>query len=286
MSAGDQKALKGESKEQSASGDVSDNGTTLGITSKRAKAIKGKPALIMEINGKETDLWATVLPGIRHTDLESALKRSTTDDTYDMTAFIRAIEYQGFDRLFYIRHALTLMSVSVFARFAIIGAIRGSNFKKITDSCENMPNDLVTAFTNCGFVKTPKKRTDLTILRNTSSIPHWCAYWNNKAKIEKKLPSSGCDAAIQFPGAASLPMSREVRMQHLTFCSEFSSMLPGGVFNLNIYLTAMKNAIPIEDIPNEVLQILKVSSMSESHKLSDEEVAPYSKALIPLRANR
>lgn len=265
------------------SGGSGDEGTMLGLGSGGAKPIMGKPSLTMMVNNKETDLWNTVLVGAAVKQIEQILSRSKADSAYDMTAFIRGVEYQGFDRLFYIKHALTKMSVSVFARFAIIGAIRGSNFTKICDSCETMPGDLISGFTSCGFVKTPKRRTDLTILRNTASIPHWCAYWNIKAVIVKKIPTNDCDSALQFPGAASLPMSRTVRMNHLRFCSEFSQLLPGGRFNLNIYLTAMKNSIPVTDIPAEVLSILEVSAGSESYSLRDDDMAPYSQAMVRAR---
>jgi len=216
------------------------------------------------------DLWNEI-SNLDNDKLEAVMKIASTEEDYELTSFIRAIEYQGFDRLFYIKIALSKMSVSIFCRFAILGAIRGSNFTRIVESCEQMPPDMVSAFTSCGFVKTPKKRDHITILRNTASIPHWCVYYMNKANIAKKL-NADCPAALQFPGAASLPMSRTVRMQHIAFCQAFSSLLPGGKFRLSIYITAMSNLIPVSDIPQSVLTILSVSSNSESHRLTDEEL--------------
>jgi hypothetical protein len=277
------KAQDGESKPQATSGKEADNGTVLGFSRGGPKPIPGKPALVLMIKGKEVDTWNTIMTGFEAKELEGILSRAKTDNAYDMTQFIRMIEYQGFDRLFYIKHALTKMTISVFARFAIIGAIRGSNFQKITDSCEMMPQDLISAFTTNGFVKTPKKRTDITILRNTASIPHWCVYWSQKAGIAKKIPTEACPSELQFPGAASLPMSRSRRMQHLKFCAEFSQLLPGGQFNLNIYLTAMKNSIPISDIPNEVLTVLEVGATSENHLLKEDDMTPYSRAMVRTR---
>jgi hypothetical protein len=224
------------------------------------------------------DFWWDVVK-FDSNKMEAVLKLATSDSTYDLTGFIRGIEYQGFDRLFFIAHALSMMSVSLFCRFAVLGAIRGSNFKKITDSCETMPQDMINAFSSLSFVKNPSKKRDLTILRCTSSIPHWCAFYMLKADVAKKL-NMDCPAALQFPGAASLPMSREVRLQHLNFCATFSSLLPNGTFNMNIYLTAMSNAIPLSDIPQEVLSILKVSSISESYALSEGEKEQYTKAVV------
>jgi len=207
--------------------------------------------------------------------LEAVMKLATADSNYDLTSFIRNIEYQGFDRLFYISHCLSRMSVSLFCRFAILGAVRGSNFTRIVETSEDVPQDMQTAFTSLGFVKTPKKRVDITILRCTASIPHWCAYYLNKAKVDKKIQASDCPSALQFPGAASLPMSRDVRIKHINFCVAFSSLLPGGSFSMTIYMTAMANAIPIADIPSEVTTLLGVSSATESYKLTADDVKQY-----------
>jgi len=254
-------------------------GSVLGLS---GSGVEGKPALVRKTqSGQEIDAWNTANIRLDVAKLEKALATVKTDSNYELVSFIRAIEYQGFDREFYVKHALSKMSVSVFVRFAIIGAIRGSKFRKITETCEQMPQDLTTAFTTCSFIEaTPKKRTDLTILRNTASIPHWCAYWMYRAGTTKKVPDSVCEACIQFPGAASLPMSRQVRLQHLDFSMKFSSLLPGGRFNLNIYMTAYNNPIPIEAIPDEILGVLKVGSASESYTLTDEDVEVYSRAVI------
>lgn len=280
-------AGEGKSDEGESSNQTQNVGTTIGFSDANFQRIEGQPSLIRSrINSKgksvTMDMWASVINGLDSSQLTKILMVAQSDTSYDMTQFIRNIEYQGFDRLFYIKHALSKMSVSVFCRFAIIGALRGSNFRKISETCEQMPEDLTAAFTSLNIMKTPKKRTDLTILRSTASIPHWCAFWSLKAGIEKKIPADSCPASLQFPGAASLPMSQEVRRQHIKFCIDFSTLLPGGQFNFNIYMTAMNNTIPVTDIPQEVLTLLSVSSTTESYKLTEEEVVEYgqTKALI------
>jgi len=289
-SASDQKREHGETSGDNASGSgtVRPGGTLLNMSISKLKRVDNGSSLIRahpKDKNKSMDFWSSVFAGLDSNKLEEILSIARVDQDYDMNSFIRGIEYQGFDREFYIRHALTKMSVSVFCRFAIIGALRGSNFSKIVDTCDNMPQDLITAFGSMNFVKTPKKRTDLTILRNTASIPHWCAYWFTKAGVSPKIPTSRCPASIQFPGAASLPMSREVRLQHLQFCDEFSKLLPGGRFNLNIYVTAYKNPIAISVIPPEVLGVLGVGSQSESYQLSDDDMTLYAnnKSLTTIR---
>lgn len=277
------KATEGQTLPQSRAGSSAGGSTVLGFSENIGERVAGEPLLTRSIKGKVIDVWSRVMNGAESAILEKIVSMSINDDAYSMVHFIRSIEYQGFDRLFYIKHGLTKMSVSTFAQFAVIGAIRGSNFTKIAETCENMPTNLISAFQTCGFVKTPKKRTDFTILRNTASIPHWCAYWCKKAEIVKKIPTSTCPAEIQFPGAASLPMSRNVRFQHIQFCAEFSQLLPGGRFNLNIYLTAMKNAIPVTDIPQEILATLQIGSMSENYILTEQDTQPYTQAMVRVR---
>jgi hypothetical protein len=253
-------------------------GTVLGLEGMAQADGRGKLTRVMKDKSDNDvifDFWNDV--GKFDSDkLDAIVSISLTEKDYDMTSFIRGVEYQGFDRLFYIKTALSKMSVSLFCRFAILGAIRGSNFTKVVETSEVVPQDMITGFSSLGFVKTPKKRDHLTILRCTASIPHWCAYFLNKASMEKKIQVP-CPAELQFPGAASLPMSKVVRIQHLEFCVAFSSLLPGGTFNFNIYQTAMNNPIPVSSIPQEVLLRLGVSSQSESYVLTDDEKSIYGK---------
>jgi hypothetical protein len=256
----------------------SSSGTVLKITD--LARVDGRGELVRKtknLKGEEiiVDFWNDVVR-FDSSKLEVLLTIAKSSADYDMTLFIRAIEYQGFDREFFIKFALSKMPVSVFCRFAILGAIRGSNFSRITETCESMPQDLITGFSSYGFIKTPKKKTDLTILRCTASIPHWCAFYMLTAGVEKKIKTQNCHAALQFPGAASLPMSRQVRLDHASFCAAFSSILPGGQFKSSIYLTAMGNPIPINDIPTELLAILEVKSASESYLLTEDDVKGYS----------
>lgn len=180
----------------------------------------------------------------------------------DFTAFIEGIVYQGFDRLYYIKAALKRVSISQFSRFAILGAIRGSNFERIIERCLLMPADLTLLVKNNTVIKKANKRDDLTILRFTASIPHWVAFWMFKVNIAKKIESQACPGWLQFPGAASLPMSREIRMQHIEFCKAFSALLPGGQFNGNIYYTAYSNPIPLADIPSMIKDGLGIGQVA------------------------
>jgi hypothetical protein len=273
-------------KERSSSvgqpGDVSPSfkgaATTLGLG---GKAIEGKPGYLRDINGKEINTWETVMANMSADKLEGVLQAAKADTTHLMIAFIKDIEYQGFNREFYIKNALTMMTVSEFSRFALLGAIRGSKFEKIAENCESMPRDLISAYSRCKFISgKPKKRADLTLLRNAASIPHWCAYWMLQSATGAKIQGSDCPSCLQFPGAASLPMSRDVRIKHLNFCVQFSSLLPGGKFSMSIYMTAYNNPIPVDRIPQDLQTVLGVSKDSQAHKLAPDEVAQFNSSLV------
>nr|UYL94510.1 MAG: nucleocapsid protein [Leptosphaeria biglobosa negative single-stranded RNA virus 9] len=203
--------------------------------------------------------------------LEMMLNYMEASGKLDFTGFIDGIIYQGFDRLYYIRMALKKVSVSTFCRFAILGAVRGSNFSKIVEKCLDMPQDLTTLVNNSVVIKTAKKRDDLTILRFTASIPHWVAFWLFKYNIDKKIDSLSCPGWLQFPGAASLPMSKKVRLEHIEFCKAFSALLPGGDFNGNIYYTAFCNQIPLADIPTMIKEGLGIGA-DQNDLITPDEV--------------
>lgn len=236
-----------------------------GSLTRKAKGTDGKDTTV--------DFWREVTR-LNETGLNTILKLAALDKEYDLTDFIRGIEYQGFNRAQYIKFACSVMSISLFCRFALLGSIRGSNFKRISETCEDLPSDMTAAFERLGFVKTPKKKNDLTILRCTASIPHWCAFHMLRANVTDSI-IDGCHPALQFPGAASLPMSKEVRINHVKYCVAFSALIPGGQFKPSIYATAMSNTIPVADIPSEVLAILQVSSSSESYLLPPDVLNEY-----------
>ena len=191
----------------------------------------------------------------------------------NFSEFIEGISYQGFNRLEYIKSSLKKVSVSVFCRFAILGAIRGSNFDKIKDSCLHMPSDLSTLVSRGDIVKKAKKRDDMTILRFTASIPHWVSFWLFQIDVPKKIESEECPGWLQFPGAASLPMGKKQRLQHISFCKAFSALLPGGSFNGNIYFVAYTNQIPVSDVPTILKEHLGVGAQdTTSGEISRKEV--------------
>lgn len=191
--------------------------------------------------------------------------------TFDFNGFIENISYQGFNRTAYIQAALSKITVSQFSRLAIMGAIRGSNFAKIQGNSLNVDADLVSLVSQGIIVKTPKLKNDLSILRCTASIPQWCSYFMISAEVPPKLADSTLPNFLQFPAAASLPMSSDLRRLHVEFSIKFSQLI-GGTFNPNIYMAAFNNQIPMSEIPDILRNRLGVSSSSESMQIGTQAI--------------
>lgn len=251
-------------------------GTTLGFGGATQVS-----AFVFSKGGTEFNIFSGINKGVNSVHLEKIIVILIANPTLTKFGnFIDDILYQGFDREFYIKHALTLVSVETFCQFAIMGAIRGSNFKKIRETSISVPPTLISLVDGNVVIKKAKKRTDLTILRFTACIPHWVSYWLWKHNVPAKLEKEGCPTFLQFPGAASVPMSKNLRLEHISFCREFSKLLPGGMFDPNIYLTAYNNMVPIADMPADFRTLLGVSSESEAKVLTDQEKADMSKQLV------
>jgi hypothetical protein len=195
----------------------------------------------------------------------SPLVITNTKQLYDMIAvnqaafqaseFVDSIRYQGFERSSFIIAAALQISSSQFIRLALIGAIRGANFEKIQKSSAKLDDDIVSLFTRSIVKRKANGPKEITILRCTAAIPQWCAYFLGQSSVVKKLPNMECPASLQFPAAGSLPMSKELRLQHIRFCMYFSKVIKG-TFNENIYMTMMNNPIPTEEIPDMLRLVL------------------------------
>jgi len=252
-------------------------GSTLGFGSGLA-ARESQPYILEGKNATGEDVSIDIFhsvfqQAIPSSQLETILNHLHWSSQLDFSSFIENISYQGFDRHYYIKAALKRVSVETFCRFAILGAVRGSNFTKILETCISMPQELVTAMNNNVVIKKAKRRDDLTILRFTASIPHWVAFWLFTVNMDKKIPTEACPGWLQFPGAASLPMGKTQRIQHISFCKAFSALLPGGSFNGNIYYTAYRNQIPVKDVPKMIKDGLGISETdTTSGTITDSDV--------------
>lgn len=211
--------------------------------------------------GEPMDLFNRTLNNISPNRLHLLIK--SVHQTIPMQQYIDNISYQGFNRHEFIKSALKQITPSQFLRLAVMGAIRGSNFSKIENSCINIDNDIVVLVRNQTISKTAKRKSDITILRCTASIPQWSSFFLLSSSVPPKLTTSQLHPCLQYPAAASLPMSAAIRQLHVDFCVQFSKVI-NGKFNANIYMAAFNNQIPMEEIPSELITQLGAQSAEQS----------------------
>jgi hypothetical protein len=214
------------------------------------------------VQPRATDFFNSVLKDVSTTQLHKLI--TSNMNKFDFATYVDNIKYQGFNREEYIRSTLERITVSQALRLALMGAIRGSRFDKVNSS-GTVDVDLVVLFTgqNPIVVKSATKAKDITILRCTASVPQWCSYYMMTARVVKKVPNLACPAWLQFPAAAAIPMSSQLRTQHIEFCIQFSKMI-NGVFNANIYMAMFNNQVPWVEVPDSLRTVLGISSMAES----------------------
>jgi len=175
-------------------------------------------------------------------------------DVFDASTFLKSIQYQGFNRNTFIKSFLTKMTPKELVQFAILGAVRGTNFEKIVQNTDSIPIAMKTSY-NAHFKKKAVKADDITVSRCSAAVPQWVSYF--LTGTEKRFPDLECPPSLQFPAAAALPMSKEIRLAHIQFSMRFSSVI-GGKFDENIYKAMMQNCLPLTEIPEEIRATLGI----------------------------
>lgn len=184
---------------------------------------------------------------------------SSSIETVDLTALYEAVRYQGFNRHDFLKFALKSMSPSTMIKVAMIGAVRGSNFKKISET-PTLPQD-VKSLMDSGTILNRKatKSSDITLTRCTAALPQWSAYALLKAQVPGRIARIDMHDCLQFPAAGSLPMNAKVRAAHIEFSAKFSKLI-GGSFKATIYKAMYMDAVPVSGIHADLLAILGVQS--------------------------
>jgi len=195
----------------------------------------------------------------------NALDQFFTEAKYN--DFFEGVKYQGFNREEFIKAALKRMSGEEILKTAIMGAVRGGNAQKILDT-PGLENKMKTLLTDGTLITNRKagKSSELTILRCTAAVPQFAAKALLEAGASKKVPQSDLPACLQFPAAASLPMSSIVRAQHIAFSAKFSEII-GGIFNVNIYSAQFQDALPVKLIPPKILALLGSPTDADSQNV-------------------
>jgi len=176
----------------------------------------------------------------------------------DLSALYEAVRYQGFNRQDFLKTALKKMSPSTMIKVAMIGAVRGSNFKKIAET-PTLPAD-VKKLMDSGDILNKKatKSSDITLTRCTAALPQWSAFALLKAQVPGRISRIDMNDCLQFPAAGSLPMSNRVRKAHIEFSAKFSKLI-GGTFKSTIYKAMYNDSVSVSSIHPDLLPILGVA---------------------------
>jgi hypothetical protein len=175
-------------------------------------------------------------------------------EAIDVNTIMSEIEYIGFNRDTIITKLIELKaSPRTVSTIAAIGALRGSNYNKLDHSRINAETGkFIKDNCNLGTNLKGKDPSMLSILRITTALPNYAALFLLRSNASAKMPLHKCPPCIQFPAAASLPMSDDIRTLHRDFCIEFSKRLPNGSFNDGIYEAMVSKPVPLEEVHSDL----------------------------------
>jgi hypothetical protein len=181
---------------------------------------------------------------------EDVLRSGLTDD--DLKEFIHLFVYKGFDRKKVRAQALSAgySPKQIGIASAVVG-LRGPKKAKelLTGPISNLP-----ASGNQG-------NDSLTLHKIHAAFPEAAALILKRIDNVNPLPKRivmDLPAWLQFPAAASLPLDdikRGFAALHLDWARRFSLLLPGGVFNEDIYSAMKQDQVSIgPDLLSELRQ--------------------------------
>lgn len=158
-------------------------------------------------------------------------------------AMFEAVRYQGFDKLQFLS-AWTVdhgLSVTTLIKIAFISAVRGTAIEKVREAISSdalaIPNhvELIRILeAGAARIRTPAGRMSkegrraITIARCGAIVPHIVAATMKLADVPARYPNMSLPAHLQFPAAASLPLSDQARANHRIFNDQFSLTISGG----------------------------------------------------------
>jgi hypothetical protein len=200
-------------------------------------------------------------------------------------AMFEAVRYQGFDKAEFLK-AWTVkhgFSMSTMVKVAFIGAIRGTNIEKLRDLFSSpvlaIPDvaTLLTALSAGALsIKTPATRMSpegrqaVTIARCLSVVPHIVCAMMKLAEVPARYSDLPLPGYLQFPAAASLPLSAGRRAEHIFFNNRFSAAISAGradvgTRQMTIYNQQAATGILPLKMPAWIARLIKDDITIEAH---------------------
>jgi len=164
------------------------------------------------------------------------------------------IDYEGFNRIVLMKE-VTKLGLDSMQLASIVTNIAYRGPKKA--ALIKMKSLKGKSFTEVGvhLGKAGKSEPNkITANRLLSLFPELAAVGLLKMGVNKRIHDFPLAAHLQFPAAASLPLSELNRVLHRTFTEEFSGLI-GGRFNVRIYESMMTNQVKVSDKIVSLLQL-------------------------------
>jgi hypothetical protein len=208
----------------------------------------------------------------------AALRLLKVSEAWVAKDLVESLEFKGFDRRkFFAQLIKQRIRLKTAAWLAVLGALRGNNFSKWEDQIPwdecGYPNIKAKLSKNIVGSRGKAGEVALTLSRFTSAMPEVVAFILKEASVDKRLEVE-CPAFLQFPGAASLPLKQDVRLQHKMFSQQFSRLLPGATTanQDQVYDSIARRAIPWKELNHEAREALKqyLEVPAETQELRDE----------------
>lgn len=172
----------------------------------------------------------------------------------DLTAFKEEMSYLGFDKQKIARLAAKNLGPKLTIKLLYLGSMRGTNLQKILSKSVKVDKDVKKAYDAKRILSGGSGANDLTMGRLMGTFPEIAAFYALRHPFAKKIEEQDCDSALQWPAAASLPMSSEVRVEHIRFCKSFSELI-GSKFEERFYIAAFNGQLSVSRLDPTVLKL-------------------------------
>lgn len=181
----------------------------------------------------------------------------------DLTNFKEDMSYLGFDKQKIAKLAALNLGPRRTIKCLYLGTMRGTNLEKILKKSVKVDQELLMAYNTKKILSGGTGANDLTMGRLMGTFPEIAAFYAIKYPFPKKIEDSDCPSALQWPAAASLPMSASVRLSHVRFCVEFSALI-GSKFEQRYYLAAFNGQLGVARLDPSVVSLCGTPNDAES----------------------
>jgi hypothetical protein len=191
----------------------------------------------------------------------------------DLEDFSDNMAYSGFDKNKIALLAAKNLGAKRTVKFCLLGAMRGTNLKKIIEKSKQVDSDVAECWKNGKVLSNGTGPDDLTMGRLMATFPEICAHYMKKNDIDKKLSDDMCPAALQFPAAAGLPMNHSTRLLHLEFSIKFAFLISQDKMFYPQYYRAAFNGQQPTGVLSSVVQELVGNPTEQESKAFDFDTA-------------